>query len=110
MKRYNSMEVEVIKLSVCNIESLGLSIKDVLMQSVVWLREKYEMTGDARYLEKAVWHIYAYLELGYPYENGRAEFQVILDALGEKEGTFEEDADQSVIRKMESCPTVDEDI
>ena len=85
MKRYNSMEVEVIKLSVCNIESLGLSIKDVLMQSVVWLREKYEMTGDARYLEKAVWHIYAYLELGYPYENGRAEFQVILDALGEKE-------------------------
>lgn len=74
MKRYNSMEVEVIKLGLYNIEDLGLSSKDVLEQSVVWLREKYEITGDARYLDKAVWHIYAYLEMGYPYESeiGRA--------------------------------------
>lgn len=85
MKRYNSMEVEVIKLGLYNIEDLGLSSKDVLEQSVVWLREKYEITGDARYLDKAVWHIYAYLEMGYPYESGREEFQAVLDALGEKE-------------------------
>ena len=85
MKRYNSMEVEVIKLGLYNIEALGLSSKEVLEQSVVWLREKYETTGDARYLDKAVWHIYAYLEMGYPYESGREEFQAVLDALGEKE-------------------------
>ena len=51
MKRYNSMEVEVIKLGLFNIEDLGLSSKEVLEQSVIWLREKYETTGDARYLE-----------------------------------------------------------
>lgn len=47
MTRYNSMEVEVIKLGLYNIEALGLSSKEVLEQSVVWLREKYETTGDA---------------------------------------------------------------
>lgn len=85
MKRYNSVEVEVIKISLYNIESLGLSGKDILKQSVIWLRQKYETTGDTRYLDKAVWHIYAYLEMGYPYESMRAEFQTVLDALGEKE-------------------------
>ena len=85
MKRYNVMEVEGIKLGVRNIEDLGLSSKDVLEQSIFWLRDKYEMTGDVRYLDKAVWHIYAYLELGYPYESGRSKFQTVLDALGEKE-------------------------
>ena len=82
MKRYNSMEVEVIKLGLFNIEALGLSSKEVLEQSVIWLREKYETTGDARYLDKAVWHIYAYLEMGYPYESVRAKFQAVLEALG----------------------------
>ena len=85
MKRYNVMEVEGIKLGVRNIEDLGLSSKDVLEQSIFWLRDKYEMTGDVRYLDKAVWHIYAYLEMGYPYESGKKEFQAVLDALGEKE-------------------------
>jgi len=85
MTRYNSMEVEVIKLGLRDIEDLGLSSKDALEKSVVWLRDKYETTGDVRYLDKAVWHIYAYLEMGYPYESGKKEFQAVLDALGEKE-------------------------
>ncbi len=85
MIRYNSIEVEVVKSSIRNIESLGLSSEEVLKQSVVWLGEKYEETKDERYLDKAVWHIYAYLEIGYPYESGREEFQVILDVLGERE-------------------------
>lgn len=83
--RYNGVEVEAVKAGVRNVESLGLSSGEVLRQSVVWLTEKYEATGDKRYLDKAVWHIYAYLELGYPYESGKAEFQVVSDALGEKE-------------------------
>ena len=85
MMRYNGMDVEIVKAGIRNVESLGLSSGEVLVQSVVWLREKYVATGDTRYLDKAVWHIYAYLELGYPYESGKAEFQTILDALGEKE-------------------------
>ena len=64
MKRYNSMEIEIIKLGVCNIETLGLSSKNILERSVIWLREKYETTGDVRYLDKAVWHIYAYRSWG----------------------------------------------
>lgn len=85
MNKYNGMEVEVIKLGLRNIEDLGISSKDALGKSVVWLREKYEMTGDVKYLDKAIWHIYAYLEMGYPYESGKEEFQAVLDALGEKE-------------------------
>jgi len=41
MTRYNSMEVEVIKLGLRDIEDLGLSSKDALEKSVVWLRDKY---------------------------------------------------------------------
>lgn len=78
---YNIVEVESIKLGVGNIESLGLSSKEVLKKSISWLRERYEVTEDIRYLQKAVWHIYAYLELGYPYESGETEFNIILKYL-----------------------------
>ena len=57
---YNTVQVEVIKLGICNIEGLGLSSKDILIRSVAWLREKYEMFHEELYLQKAVWHIYAY--------------------------------------------------
>ena len=36
---YNTVQVEVIKLGICNIEGLGLSSKDILIRSVAWLRE-----------------------------------------------------------------------
>lgn len=78
---YNIVEVEIIKLGVDNVESLGLSSKEVLKGSITWLREKYEITNDIRYLHKAVWHIYAYLELGYPYEIEEQEFNKILKYL-----------------------------
>ena len=54
---YNTVQVEVIKLGICNIEGLGLSSKDILIRSVAWLREKYEMFHEELYLQKAVWHI-----------------------------------------------------
>ena len=78
---YNTVQVEVIKLGICNIEGLGLSSKDILIRSVAWLREKYEMFHEELYLQKAVWHIYAYLDLGFPYEEGQKEFQKILSHL-----------------------------
>ena len=43
---YNIVEVESIKLGVGNIESLGLSSKEVLKKSISWLRERYEVTED----------------------------------------------------------------
>lgn len=76
---YNEIQIEVIKLAVSNIEATQLSSKKVLIDSIVWLRESYEKFGDMKYLEKAIWHIYAYLELGYPYDEGDVEFQKILN-------------------------------
>lgn len=78
---YNEVEVEVIKLAVCNIEGAQLNSKKILLDSISWLREAYERFADDLYLEKAMWHIYAYLELGYPYDAGKSEFQKVLNAL-----------------------------
>lgn len=112
---YNIVEVESIKLGVGNIESLGLSSKEVLKKSISWLRERYEVTEDIRYLQKAVWHIYAYLELGYPYESGETEFNIILKYLKMDieevfpkkkmalyQGTTNESENKPIIGQMES--------
>lgn len=78
---YDKIEVEVIKLAVSNMEALGQGRKYVLLNSISWLREKYEQTSEKVYLYKAVWHIYAYLELGFLYSEGAAEFGRILEYL-----------------------------
>lgn len=79
---YDKVEIEVIKLAVSGLESVGIGSKDVLMKSVAKLREYYEDSSDERYLIKAVWHIYAYLELGFPYESGEKEFDKIIKYMG----------------------------
>lgn len=81
MLLYNVSEVESIKIAVHNVESRGLRSKEILLGSITWLRMYYEKTREKRYLEKAVSHIYAYLELGYPYDYGRSEFEGIVDFL-----------------------------
>lgn len=72
---YNKVEVKAIILAVYNIESLGLDSSRILLKSIVWLCKQYETTKENLYLEKAMWHIYAYLELGYPYETGERQFK-----------------------------------
>lgn len=74
---YDAVEVAAVKIAVSNVESLGIYSKDVLIKSIVWLRENYELSGKILYLEKAVWNIYAYLELGFSYDDGREEFQKV---------------------------------
>ena len=78
---YNEVEVKAILIAVHNIENVGLNSKKVLLNSIEWLRCQYEITQDESFLIKAVWHIYAYLELGYPYENGELEFNRVLNYL-----------------------------
>ena len=78
---YNKVEVKAIILAVYNIESLGLNSSRILLKSIVWLCKQYETTKENLYLEKAMWHIYAYLELGYPYETGEREFNIVLKYL-----------------------------
>lgn len=79
---YNVVEVETIKLAVNNIEYHNISGKDVLIDSVVWLTEKYENTGENRFLLKAISHIYAYLDLGYSFQTGEKEFEKVLGYMG----------------------------
>lgn len=86
---YDEIEVEAIKLGVGGIEKVKKNSRKILIQSVSWLVEKYDITDDKQYLEKAVWHIYAYLELGYPYEYGREIFDEVLQKLDQdKEELF----------------------
>ena len=76
-----TIEVKAILIAVHNIENVGLNSKKVLLNSIEWLRCQYEITQDESFLIKAVWHIYAYLELGYPYISGELEFNRILNCL-----------------------------
>ncbi|MEE1087293.1 MAG: hypothetical protein U0L05_09140 [Schaedlerella sp.] len=62
---YDQIEVEAIKLAVKGIEKKGITCEQVLLKSIIYLKEKYEFFQDKSFLEKAMWNIYAYLELGY---------------------------------------------
>lgn len=79
---YDKVEIEAIKIAVADLENIGIGCKDTLIKSVFWLSEYYENTNEERYLEKAIWHIYAYLELGFPYENGERKFNKVLKHMG----------------------------
>lgn len=79
---YDQVEVEAIKLSVSRIEQLGISCEQVLLKSIIYLKEKYEIFQDKSFLEKAMWNIYAYLELGYSYEDWEEELNGVLLYLG----------------------------
>ncbi|GAA0803340.1 hypothetical protein GCM10008910_36410 [Faecalicatena orotica] len=78
---YDGVEVAGIKMSVAGIESLGISSKQVLLKSIKYLRSDFEKFQEAGYLKKAMWHIYAYMELGHPFCDVEEEFHIILDYL-----------------------------
>ncbi|MDO4313517.1 MAG: hypothetical protein Q4C52_10585 [Eubacteriales bacterium] len=78
---YNMAEVQIIKLAVWNLEGLDNSSRDALLGSISWLTDKYKRTEDKEYLIKAVWHIYAYIELGFPHSDVEQEYQLALIGL-----------------------------
>lgn len=78
---YNTVEIEGIKLALSNMEHQGKKCRETLLSSIRWLREYYERTGDEDYLKRAVWHMYAYLDMGFPYKDGKEEFMYILGCL-----------------------------
>lgn len=79
---YDKVEIAAIKLALYNIDTFDETGKDILLKSITWLRETYEECLDIIYLQKAVWHIYVYMDLGFPYEDGEEEFEQVLDHLG----------------------------
>lgn len=78
---YDGVEVAGIKISVAGIETLGISSKQVLLKSIKYLCSDFEKSQEISYLNKAMWHIYAYMELGYPFRDGEEVFHTILDYL-----------------------------
>ena len=74
--------VEIIKIALAAAQYYSIRCKDVLLGTTSWLRERYEATGNETFLHKAVQHIYAYIELGFPFQDHIDEFRVITDYLG----------------------------
>lgn len=79
---YDKVEIAAIKLALYNIDTFNDSGEEILLKSIAWLKESYEECHNIIYLQKAVWHIYVYLELGFPFERGEGEFKQILEYLG----------------------------
>lgn len=77
--------VEAIKLAAGSVQYKQLPIQKTMLQTIEQLNNYYSTTKEKHYLEVAVLHIQAYLEMGFPYENGAPLFSKILDSLGLKE-------------------------
>ena len=68
------VHVETIKLALIGIEEVGLNSEDVLRDSIGWLFERYSASNTKAFLEQAVKHIQAYVQLGFPYEKNEEFF------------------------------------
>lgn len=73
--------VNAVKTALSNIESVDLSPKEVLTDSIDWLYDRYSVGGDERYLKQALNHIQAYVQLGFPYEDNEQIFDRVLTVL-----------------------------
>ncbi len=76
------ISMEAVKLALNNIEEVGLDSKEVLKDSIGWLYERYTATGNRSYLEQALHHIQAYVQLGFSYEEEQSMFDKVLGILG----------------------------
>lgn len=74
--------IESIKLAYGSVQYKGLPIKETFFKSIDLLKNHYEETKNIRYLEVALLHIQAYLEMGFPYEQGESVFAEVLRKLG----------------------------
>lgn len=75
------VRAEAIKLALTGIEEVGLDSEEVLRDSIGWLYERYSASNTKAFLEQAVKHIQAYVQLGFPYEKNEALFDEILNLL-----------------------------
>ncbi len=81
--------VEAIKLATGSVQYKNLSVKQTFFMSVKQLYEYYKNMDNACYLEIALLHIQAYLEMGFPYDEGREIFDPVIEETGStKELTF----------------------
>lgn len=79
-KRY----VEAIKLAVGSVQYKNLSIKETFFETIERLNFYYENSQNEKYLEVALLHMQAYLEMGFPYEARKELFDATLAKMGTK--------------------------
>lgn len=81
-KSNQQLMMEAIKLAVGSTSYLGLSISEVFEASVQRLYSYYQETEDKCYVETALLHIKAYVEMGFEYEDKAVLFDHVLEELG----------------------------
>ena len=76
------VEIEGIKLAMAKFRQTDSQDKrDVLLESIRWLKERYERLGEKEDLERILCHICAYAELGFPYEDVEGLLGQVLEYL-----------------------------
>lgn len=78
----NGLYIEAIKLAAGSVQYKNISVKATFIDAVTQLYQYYISSRDNKYLEIAILHIQAYLEMGFPYDYGKDVFDLILDKLG----------------------------
>lgn len=74
--------MEAIKLATGSVQYKNLSIKQTFFLSVKQLYEYYINMNNVCYLETAILHIQAYLEMGFPYDEGKEIFDLVIEGTG----------------------------
>lgn len=80
--RENGVYIEAIKLAAGSVQYKDMSVKDTFIDAVFQLYQYYQNTENIKYLETSIFHIQAYLEMGFPYEEGKDVFDLVLKELG----------------------------
>ena len=76
--RENGVYIEAIKLAAGSVQYKDISVKDTFIDAVFQLYQYYQNTENIKYLETSILHIQAYLEMGFPYEEGKDVFDLVL--------------------------------
>ena len=80
--KYGKVEVEGIKLAVSRFyRSDALQCREILLESIRWLRERYGRLSEEEDLQKALCHMEAYGELGFSYDDVKDEAEEIFGLL-----------------------------
>lgn len=78
---YDKVLVHSIILAVSGFGWNALPHRDVLLKSIDLLYEKYKQDNDKEHLYKAINHAYAFLQMGFDYEQGKETFEPVVEAL-----------------------------
>lgn len=77
----NRLYIEAIKMAAGSVQYKNLSVKNTFIDTVSQLYQYYERFQNIQYLETALLHIQAYLEMGFPYEDGKPIYDIVLKKL-----------------------------